>query len=216
MANDLKSTYLSGKREFLEIYGTYIETARIWRNIAFMSIALSIILAVGIIYISKETKIVPYAVEINKTGNIRDMKILQPIDNVNQYYSRYFINEYISDVFTNTGSVYADKMGYIFVFNHSLVNAKSNVLHYLKKRVPWKDHNLRDVSITSVLQHGSSNVYTVNFSVSSMLPRSSTVLKTITYTALLTLVVIPPHNMKEALKNPLGIFVKDFSYTKVS
>ena len=60
--------YLTARREWNERYGDYIARARNWRLAAFGSTFISAILAVGVIWLASQIKLVPYVVEVDKLG----------------------------------------------------------------------------------------------------------------------------------------------------
>jgi type IV secretory pathway TrbF-like protein len=65
----LETPYLSARREWNERYGDYIARARSWRWAAFGALALSLVLAVGVVWQGAQSKVVPYVVEVDKLGD---------------------------------------------------------------------------------------------------------------------------------------------------
>src|ERR1700686_4522174 len=61
--------YLSARREWNERYGDYIARARNWRGAAFAALAISAVLAIGVVWQAAQNKIVPYVVEVDKLGD---------------------------------------------------------------------------------------------------------------------------------------------------
>jgi type IV secretory pathway TrbF-like protein len=63
------SPYLSARREWNERYGDYIARARNWRWAAFAALAVSLVLAIGVVWEAAQSKVVPYVVEVDKLGD---------------------------------------------------------------------------------------------------------------------------------------------------
>ncbi|EHJ48808.1 VirB8 family protein [Solidesulfovibrio carbinoliphilus subsp. oakridgensis] len=65
-----KCSYVSGREEWLERYGSYIQRARQWRLVAFGCLAITGISIAGNVIQAGQQKIVPYVVEVDKLGRI--------------------------------------------------------------------------------------------------------------------------------------------------
>src|SRR5580704_16705844 len=65
----LDNPYLSARREWNERYGDYIARARSWRWAAFAALAVSLVLAIGVVWQAAQSKVVPYVVEVDKLGD---------------------------------------------------------------------------------------------------------------------------------------------------
>lgn len=65
-----ETPYMAARREWNERYGDYIASARNWRFIALVLGVISLILAIGSIYIGAQSKRIPYIVEVDKIGQV--------------------------------------------------------------------------------------------------------------------------------------------------
>ena len=65
-----ETPYMAARREWNERYGDYIASARNWRFIAIVLALISLILAIGSIYIGSKSKLTPYIVEVDKLGQV--------------------------------------------------------------------------------------------------------------------------------------------------
>jgi type IV secretion system protein VirB5 len=211
----VSSGYLNGRREFLERYGDFIVQAKNWRLAAMLSMVVAIIMGVGFVITSTRSHVTPYVIYLNKSGNLRDIKLLRPESEVSAPEMRYFINEYINYLFSNTGSKMDERYRVRKLLYETIPPASATVIHVLKGHNPFKEKKLRMVHISYILQHGASSLYDVAFSVETLSKNGSFVVLTVNYKALLNIVVNPPKDMKVAVNNPMGIYVKSFSYTKI-
>ena len=60
--------YLNGRQEWLERYGDYIAAARNWRLMAILSGAVAALAVGGLVVLSSQQKIVPYVVAVDEIG----------------------------------------------------------------------------------------------------------------------------------------------------
>jgi len=65
--------YIDGKREWMERYGTYIQSKKMWQGIAFATTGIAAIAVLGAISLASKSEFVPYVVEIDKLGQIRNV-----------------------------------------------------------------------------------------------------------------------------------------------
>jgi type IV secretion system protein VirB5 len=207
--------YLESKQEWLERYGTYINQAKNWRLVAVLSLVIALIMGVGFYTQAVRTHVVPYAVYINKSDNIRDIKLLKPLTQnagLSPMTIRYYINQYIDYVFSNIASEIVTKERVNKVAGESLPGARAVIVHYLKSHNPFLEKHFRLVKVHYVLQKPDGS-YSVSFTVNEV-DKNGTPITTTNYIATAGVVVVPPKTLKEAEINPLGIYIKYFSYTK--
>jgi type IV secretion system protein VirB5 len=75
--------YLAARREWNERYGSYIASARRWRFMAFLSLVVAGIAVAGIVSIGTQHKVIPYVVEVDRLGRsaaVHYANHLQPAD----------------------------------------------------------------------------------------------------------------------------------------
>ena len=58
-----------GRREWNERYGDYIQQARQWRRLAILCASIALVAVLGIAWIGSRSKLVPYLVEVDRSGN---------------------------------------------------------------------------------------------------------------------------------------------------
>ena len=62
--------YISGREEWLERYGSYIQRARQWRLVALGCLVIAGVSVAGNVIQASQSKVVPYVVEVDKLGRI--------------------------------------------------------------------------------------------------------------------------------------------------
>jgi len=64
-----ENPYLSARQEWNERYGDAVAAARSWRLAALLAVSVCLVLAAGSIYLGSQATLVPYVVELDRTGN---------------------------------------------------------------------------------------------------------------------------------------------------
>ncbi len=207
--------FLEAKKEWLERYGTYINQAKNWRLIAILSLAIAVIMGIGFYTQAVRTHVVPYVVYINKSGNIRDVKLLKPLTQnagLSPITIRYYVNQYIAYTFGNIASRIATKERVNKVAEESLTGAKGVIANYLSANNPFLEKHIRLVKAHYILQNPDGS-YNVSFTVNEI-NKVGISITMINYIATVGIAVVPPATLKQAEINPLGIYIKYFSFTK--
>ena len=207
--------FLEAKKEWLERYGTYINQAKNWRLIAILSLVAAVIMGIGFYTQAVRTHVVPYVVYINKSGNIRDLKLLKPLTQnagLSPMTIRYYVNQYIAYTFGNIASRIATKERVNKVAEESLPGAKGIIANYLSANNPFLEKHIRLVKVHYILQKPDGS-YMVSFTVNEINKSGISITMT-NYIATVGIAVVPPATLKQAEINPLGIYIKYFSFTK--
>lgn len=66
----MTSCYVSGREEWLERYGSYIQRARQWRMATIIALFITGVSVVGNVVQATQSKVVPYVVEVDQLGRI--------------------------------------------------------------------------------------------------------------------------------------------------
>ena len=70
----MNESYLAGRREWSERYGSYIESRRQWRRVAVCTLVYAAVLTVGFVAVATQSRIVPYVVEVDG-GSQRPLRV---------------------------------------------------------------------------------------------------------------------------------------------
>ena len=63
------AVYLAGRREWNERYGSYIAQRDAWRLLAMASLGVAALAVGGVVWLSSQSRVVPYVVEVNHLGD---------------------------------------------------------------------------------------------------------------------------------------------------
>ena len=207
-----RNPYLDARREWDERYGDVLARAHSWRLVALAAIAVSAIAVLGAVHIASQSKIEPYVVALNTLGDP-----LVPVPATSgAAVTRRILTWQVAEWIYNARSVLADRTAEQNIIKGRVFSmASKSVASYLNawySAHPPYGHPVR-VRITSVLPI-SVNTFQVNWQESTDADgiRSKTDWQANVVTGVDPKLV---SSGNEFLNNPLGIFVKDLSWTQV-
>lgn len=209
--------YLEGRREWNARYGSYIKQASVWRIIAFMTTLVAIIAVSGVVYIGSQNKFVPYIVQVDKLGKSVAGGPAYRASPVDPKVIKYGLAEFV----TNFRTVYPDpdiQKDYVFKTYRYLASnfpAYTAVSKFYKEHSPFERAAKERVAVTikSVLQM-SKDTWQVDWTEEVSNERGIVRAKN-DYRGLATIEIIPPKSEAEILKNPVGLYIKEFTWSKL-
>lgn len=69
----MDESYLAGRQEWSERYGSYIESRRRWRWVAVCALGVAAVSTIGVVVLAMQSRIVPYVVEVD--GRERPLQV---------------------------------------------------------------------------------------------------------------------------------------------
>ncbi|MEO9231584.1 MAG: type IV secretion system protein [Devosia sp.] len=214
MKNEEGSPYLNARKEHLDHMGKLITARNDYRLMAFCGFAIAVICAGGMIYLGTQQKVVPFMVEFNEHSEVsrvtRADVMAQP--NVNQ------IKSALRDWVIGARSVWGDRRAQEHMINttYAMTLPDSSgfltLASYHEQNNPFKrsSHVAVEVAVNSVMLIGG-DTWRVEWTETTK-QISGRVLDTKTWQGSFTVVVVPPTDEKQILINPLGVYVKDFTW----
>jgi len=209
--------YLDGRREWNERYGSHLKQVKTWKTITFISMLTTLASVGGLIYMGSQNKLVPYVVEVDKLGNAQAVNYAVQT-NLNQtQVIKYTLAEFIQ----NFRTIYSDpkiqkEMIYkIYRYLSPSYSAYNIVNAYYKENSPFDRQNTERVrvKINSIVQI-SKDTYQVDWEEIVSDPRGMKI-RTDNFKASISLILIPPKKQAEIIKNPIGLYIKEFNFSKI-
>ena len=204
--------YLEARREWDERYGDVLARAHSWRLVALGALAVAAIAVLGAVHVASQSKIEPYVVALNTLG---DPLVPVPASS-GAAVTRRILTWQVAEWIYNTRSVLTDRTAEQNIINNRVFSmASKSVASYLNawySAHPPYGTPVR-VRITSVLPL-SASTFQVNWREST---EAAGVLSKTYWQANVVTGVDPKlvSSGNKFLNNPLGIFVKDLSWTQV-
>ncbi len=208
--------YLLARRTWNDRYGDYISRAYTWRLTAFAALGIMALSVIGLVVIGSQNKLIPYLVEVDHLGNVRTAKVAKELKQIDTR----IIKSQLSQFIINSRSVYVD--------GNAQKQALENAYAMLGQSDPATNMLNDYYSTHSPFKKAKEETVTVE--VSSVLPISKTTWQvewreTIRdrtgklkgkkrMKGVLGTKIIPPKEVKDIFRNPVGLFIKDLSWSE--
>ncbi|RNC97029.1 MAG: conjugal transfer protein TrbF [Oricola sp.] len=196
-----------------ERIGTARVQARNWRMMALVNGVLSIGLAVGLVWQGARSAVTPYVVEVTEIGEVRA---------VGPAIERYTpsdaqIARHLADFISNVRSLSIDPIvvreRWLSAYDFTTDRAANTLNQFARETNPFGQIGERTVSIdvTSVTR-ASDDSFQVQWTERAFV--NGNLAGTERYTAILSIVIDPPRDEERLRKNPLGIYVHSFDWSR--
>ena len=193
--------------------GTARVQARNWRLMALVNGVLSIGLAIGLVWQGAGSSVTPYVVEVTEIGEVRA---------VGPAIERYTpsdaqIARHLADFISNVRSLSIDPIvvreRWLAAYDFTTDRAANTLNQFARETNPFGQIGERTVSIdvTSVTR-ASDDSFQVQWTERAFV--NGNLAGTERYTAILSIVIDPPRDEERLRKNPLGIYVHSFDWSR--
>ncbi|HXO17692.1 MAG TPA: conjugal transfer protein TrbF [Candidatus Dormibacteraeota bacterium] len=208
----LETPYLSARREWNERYGDYIARARSWRWAAFGALALSLVLAVGVVWQGAQSKVVPYVVEVDKLGDAVAVARADHAVPADVHVIKAQLAAWIVDVRSVSSDPLAQKAALSRSYAMTVATATLFLNDYYRQHSPFSQNRTVAVSVDAVLPI-SKQTYQIQWSEDGRDLQGRN-LATTHWLASVTVAFDPPTDERGVLSNPLGLYVTGISWTQ--
>ncbi|MBF6569366.1 MAG: hypothetical protein IVW54_10900 [Candidatus Binataceae bacterium] len=214
--------YVEARREWDERYGDLVLGKRNWQIAAGGLLAVCLILASGIVWLTTRSRFIPYVVEVDKLGYA--LTVPQPLTpsvapDVTARMERYEVAAFIR----NARAVSTDPQVEHEMLNSLLAHARGAADRFLDAYYhsdgfthnPFKiaERQTVSVQIDSILQL-SRQSYQVRWSETPHDLNGVEISAPSHWEAVLQTQIVPPNSDHSILSNPLGFYVTQISWTQ--
>jgi type IV secretion system protein VirB5 len=222
-ADQVENPYLSARRSWNDHVGSVVASRQAWQAVALLSLLIALASVGGMVYIGSQSRFVPYVVEVDKLGQALAVAPAQRAAPVDQRVVHAAVAAFISDLRTVTPDVALQRKAifrvYAMLSSSDAATAKSNEwLNGTEDSSPFKRAARETVStdIVSVIPQ-TPDTWQVDW-IETVRDRQGLVKgQPYRMRALVTVYTVPatPQTTEEQVRNnPLGIYVRDFSWSK--
>jgi type IV secretion system protein VirB5 len=223
--DQVENPYLSARRSWNDHVDSVIASRQAWQAVALLSLLIALASVGGMVYIGSQSRFVPYVVEVDKLGQALAVAPAQRAAPVDQRVVHAAVAAFISDLRTVTPDVALQRKAifrvYAMLSSSDAATAKSNEwLNGTEDSSPFKRAARETVStdIVSVIPQ-TPDTWQVDW-IETVRDRQGLVKgQPYRMRALVTVYTLPatPQTTEEQVRNnPLGIYVRDFSWSKQS
>lgn len=186
-----------------------------WRLAAFLSIGTTFLAIAGLIYQSSKATVVPYIVQIDKLGQVRDV---EPAPLQNYIPSRAIIEHFLSRFVTNIRSLPTDpivmRKQWLEAYKFVTRQGANTLNEYAKEANPF-GHIGKDtvaVEISSITPI-SDKSYQVQWK-EEVFDNEGIKLSTARYTGVFSLTFEKPKTEEDIRVNPVGLYIESLHWSK--
>lgn len=214
------SPYMAAREEWNERYGDYIARARNWRAVAFVSSFASLILAGGVVFMSLQTRFVPYIVEVDRDGTAQRVEYASKATPVSPQLMKAMLARFVTDWRSVSPDSTLQKAAIMRVYK-MLPNgapALETVNGYFRSNSPFAaaQHSTVSINLIGTPLKISDDSWQVEWW-ESRHSLAGNVVAQARYKAMMMVVVKETQeNDKQALDldNPIGIYVTNLNWTQ--
>lgn len=211
-----ENPYLAGRREWMERYGEYVQAAHQWRLFSLVLLAITFVAVGGMVYSATQNHFIPYVVQVDRLGTAVAVGRADLAAKADARIVRAQLARWI----TNTRAVYVDAAAERASIDeaYSMISRGGGSYKVLTDHLRQNDPFVRaaketvTIEVQTVLPLGGET-WRVEW-VETVRGRNGEVQGTSEWQAAITVLIAPPTDEVTILKNPLGIYVTEFSWTK--
>lgn len=214
--------YLNARRVWNAHEGEILSSRRTWQIIGILSLLIALSAVGGIVYIGQQSKFVPYVVAVDKLGNAAAISRADRAAPVDSRVMQATLAAFINDARLVTPDVAVQRAAIFRLYAHLAPNDPATLkmtefLNGSEDANPFKRAATETVhiEITSALPQ-SAETWQIDW-IEETRNREGALKQSVRMRALVTAYVAPPDNRtgeEQIRRNPLGIFVRDFSWAK--
>jgi type IV secretory pathway TrbF-like protein len=213
------NSLLDRRAPFLGAFADLAKAKRSWQLACFALLLLLGVMTFAYIRLSSQAHITPYVVEVDQLGRA---VAFGPAEQIRSTDNRIVVAE-LSRFISNVRTVYTDPYAQRDALYRAYAYATSETAAFLDEhfRGPDNDPRLlaqrltREVDVDFVLQIPKTHTWRVQWEETDH-PRAAGATTRSAWEAYLTVVVVPPTTAEALQKNPIGLWVRAISWTRVA
>ena len=221
-----ENPYLSARIHWNAHVGAVLSAARGWQIVAVVSLLIALVAAGGAIYVGAQSKFVPYVVEVDKLGQVQAVKIADSASPADERIIHASLATWITCARMVTPDVALQRDAvfkvYALLGPQDPATAKMNEWYGQgdDESSPFKraETEMVSVDIVSVIPQ-SETTWRVDWTETSRTRDGAMKAPPSRMAALITIALVPATastTEEQIRKNPLGILIKDFSWSHQS
>ncbi|MBF0451291.1 MAG: hypothetical protein HQK75_11355 [Candidatus Magnetomorum sp.] len=210
-----ETPYQRAKQDFDDLIGNARLQAYHWRLAFFCTIVVLCITVLGMIYLSSQSKIIPYIVEVDTSGRVRLVGKAERVDYEPRMESiKYFLSLFVNEIRSIPADPVLLKKNFLNAY-HFVTNKGRNLLNeYARQYDPFtkqKDYVI-SVEISNVVKMSEMS-YQIQW-VEQLFSKNGSMINQNHFTGIFSISFSTPKDETILQKNPLGLFIDFFNISK--
>lgn len=220
-----ENPYISARRTWNDNLNSLISSRLIWQFTAFLMGTVALISTTGLVLLMNRSQYIPFIVNVDKLGQTHSIGPLQQNPQIEERVLKATIHNFIEKTRLVTADTYLQRNAILQVFAHLQKGtpALTKILRWFDETSetnPFKraTKELVSVQINSILAL-SENSWQVSWTENTNDHNGNTIALPLQMRAIVSIEIVPPNNNtteQQLYLNPLGIFIKDFSWARVT
>lgn len=208
--------YLAARLEWNERYGSFIQQANMWRGFAFGSLLIAVIAVGGSLYQASKSKLIPYVIEVDKLGTTVGVKRADEAKQADHRVVRAALAAFVQNTRMVSPDGYLQKAAllnaYAYLSNADPSTAALN--EFFSKNSPFERAQTETVTVEiNTALPLTKDSWQIEWT-ETVRTRKGAVKEVSRWKAVSSIYLAAPTTEAAMLKNPLGVFIKDYSWTK--
>jgi type IV secretion system protein VirB5 len=207
--------YQKAQKEWDDRIGSARVQAANWRFFALGALAICVVLSFGLIFQSSKSTVTPYVVQVDKNGVAQTVGPAQEANyKPNDAEIKYFLGQVVQKSRCIPLDPVVAKNNWMQVYGYLEMAAAQKMNKYMRTDNPAGrvGKNTVEVSINVIVQE-SPNTYQVRWK-EDVYTDTGAPVESYNMTGLFTIEFNPPKKQDELLKNPLGLYIKDYNWSR--
>ena len=200
-----------------QVWDERIGSARVqasnWRLMAFGCLALAVVMSGGLVWRSMQSTVTPYVVEVDKLGQVRAVgKAVTPYRPTDAEIA-YYLGRFIDEVRSLPIDPVVVRQNWLTAYHYTTDQGAAVLNAYARHHDPFAQVGKASVTvqITSIVRASPSS-FDVRWVEHHFAHGAAT--GTQRWTAVVSIVLQPPHTERRLRENPLGIYVNGLSWSR--
>jgi type IV secretion system protein VirB5 len=216
-AHDPANPYALGRNEYNDRYERLAKNAVSWRRVAFLMLLLLAVSTSVVLWMAQTVKVVPFIVQVDRQGY---QVAVQAVE-ASEVTDDRVIMARIADFVTNTRSIYSDRTALVALLMKSYDSieaaspAQGKLDAYFRENNPLTRDNIGvSVTMQSVLRASPESNALWQAEWSEKTYEQGRFREERFYKGTFEVEFHSPTDIRDIMKNPLGIFIRDFHITE--
>jgi type IV secretory pathway TrbF-like protein len=205
--------YQSAQQAWDERIGSSRVQAKNWRLMAFGSLALAVLMAGGLVWRSAQSIVTPYVVEVDSAGQVRAVGEAATPYKPSEAQTAYHLARFITLVRSLSIDPIVVRQNWLDAYDYATDRGAAALNDYARTNDPFARVGKESVTVqvTSVVRATDAS-FNVRWTERRYVNGAAAGLER--WTAVISIVLQPPHTEEKLRRNPLGIYVNGLSWSR--
>jgi type IV secretion system protein TrbF len=224
VSRDFENPYLTARRSWNDHVGAVVSQRQTWQVIGILSLLIALAGVGGIIHIGSQSKFIPYVIEVDKLGQPMAAGPVQSTSRADPRVIHAMVAEFVGDARLVTPDVALQRRAVFRVYsklspNDPATQKMNEWLNGSPDSTPFRraEKEMVSIEINTVIPQ-TPDTWQVEWIETTRDRQGTPKGKPVHWRALVTVYIaeVTPQTTDEQLRNnPLSVYVRDFSWTRI-